>query len=110
MDEPSLYPIVEHATIEVHSFHSLGREIKISPYTLADWMKKGWIKVIAFNHQKNRNVFAISKKEVERIAGYPAEKKRLRGEKANAEREKKRLKLLKKAQRKIIRKLARKYK
>lgn len=62
------YPIVEHPDFEVHSFHSLARKIGRSANGLSYAVRVGNIKVIAFNHQNVRNIFAISKTEIERIS------------------------------------------
>lgn len=100
------YPVIEDPKIEVHSFHSLGREVKHNPYTLSLWLRKGKFKVVAFNHQKNRNVFAITRKEVERVVAL------LGSRKAEMEARKIKLKVKKQkaALRRTQRKLARKYK
>lgn len=62
------YPIVEHPEFEVHSFHSLARCCNRSATGLSYGVRVGSIKVIAFNHQNARNVFAISKTEIERLS------------------------------------------
>jgi hypothetical protein len=58
---------VDHPEFEVHNFHSLAELVGYSPTGLQDLYARHEFKMIATNFYKSKNMFAITKEEIDKL-------------------------------------------